>query len=654
MKTSCLALFRLASLATMLALAPGLRAAAPVVLKLGTLVPAGTSYHKNLQAMGEQWQRATDGAVTLRIYPGGTQGGEADMVALMQTGNLTAGLLSVEGLTYIEPAVTALQSMPMSFRTLDEVDYVGEKLRPRLEQRLLEKGYVVLFWTDSGWVRFFSKRPVVHPDDLRPQKVFTWAGDPHEPDLWRAAGFKPVPMETAALPLALKNGGVEAVPMPPFFFVATQLDNDAKHMLELNWAPLVGAAVVRREVWEKIPAETRAKLLAIAVETGRLVKTAGRAEGEAAVVAMQKRGLTVHAVTPEVEAEWRATVEKMNDQIRGKIVPADIYDEVQRLLKEYRAAPPIRINLGTLAPKGNPYDEKLRMMGEQWRTASAGGVVLNVDSSGTQGGEAEMVGLLQAGYLQAGMLSAEGLNHIEPAAAALQFMPMSFRSLDVVDYVGEKLRPMLEQRLLAKGYVVLFWTDTGSVRLFSKKPVLHPDDLRSQKIYTWAGAPHEPDLWRAAGFTPVPMETSAVLPALKNGGIGAVLLPPFFALASQIDTEAKYMLELNWAPLVGAAVVRKEAWEKIPAATRTALLAIAAKTGRAVQVGGRVESDLAVASMKKRGLTVQAVPPEVDAEWRAVVDNMTDQIRGKIVPADIYDEVQRLQKAFRAAAPKQS
>src|ERR1700692_1231861 len=65
-------------------------APASVRLKLGTLAPAGTTYHKSLQAMGEKWRKVSDGAVQLTIFPGGTQGSEADMVGLMQTGNLDA------------------------------------------------------------------------------------------------------------------------------------------------------------------------------------------------------------------------------------------------------------------------------------------------------------------------------------------------------------------------------------------------------------------------------------------------------------------------------------------------------------------------------------------------------------------------------------
>jgi len=320
----------------------GVRAEAadkPVSLRIGTLAPRGTTYHKHLLAMGEQWRTGSGGAVRLVIFPDGTQGSEADMVGLMQTGNLDAGLLTAVGLSEIEPAVTALQSMPMSFRSLDEVDYVGEKLRPKLEERLHSKGYTVLFWTDSGWVRFFTKTPILHPDDLRQLKIFTWVGNVHEYDLWKSSGFKPVALETAGIPQALLSDTVQAISMPPFFALAGQLHVQVKYMLELNWAPLVGAAVVKTKSWERVPAHAREAMLKTAHEIGKQVKAAGRAESESAVAAMvSKHGLKVQKVSPQVEGEWRAILEKLQDQIRGKIVPADVFDESQRLLKEYRAS----------------------------------------------------------------------------------------------------------------------------------------------------------------------------------------------------------------------------------------------------------------------------------------------------------------------------
>ncbi len=319
--------------------APLLHAAEKTVrLKLGTLAPAGTVYHKSLQAMGEKWRKVSNGAVQLVIFPGGTQGSESDMVGLMQTGNLDAAMITAEGLSQIDQGALALQIMPLAFRNLDEVDFVTEKLRPKLEANLSAKGYVVLFWSDSGWVRIFSKSPVVHPDDLRKLKVFAWASNTEEYDLWKASGFNPVALETSGIAQGLLSGTISAVPTVPIFALAAQLDTEAKYMLEINWGPLVGAAVVRKKSWDRVPAAAREEMLKIADETGRQVKAAGRAESDAAVAAMVKRGLVVQKVTPEVEAEWVAVVDKVKDQIRGKIVPADMFDEAQRLLKEYRAA----------------------------------------------------------------------------------------------------------------------------------------------------------------------------------------------------------------------------------------------------------------------------------------------------------------------------
>ena len=85
--------------------------------------------------MADKWRKATAGQVDLVIYPGGTQGSEADSVKRMNIGQLQAGMLSVGGLTEIDPAVAALQEIPMLFRSLAEEEYVRDKLRPDLEKR---------------------------------------------------------------------------------------------------------------------------------------------------------------------------------------------------------------------------------------------------------------------------------------------------------------------------------------------------------------------------------------------------------------------------------------------------------------------------------------------------------------------------------------
>src|SRR5574341_545514 len=261
-------------------------AGGPVRVRLGTLAPRGSSYYRHLQAMGEQWRRAPGGGVLLTVYPDGTMGSEADMVRRMRLGQLQAGMLTAMGLAEIEPAVTGLQYMPMMFRSLEEVDYIGEKLQPMLEKRLEGKGFVVLFWADTGWVRFFSKQAVIRLDDLKKTKLFVWAGSAVEVDSYRSIGFNPVPLEMVDILPNLQTGLINAVPLPPSIALAGQVDSAAPNMLDLDWAPLVGAAVITKKTWDAIPLEGREALRKTATETGKLIKAGGRRESAESVEAM--------------------------------------------------------------------------------------------------------------------------------------------------------------------------------------------------------------------------------------------------------------------------------------------------------------------------------------------------------------------------------
>ncbi len=321
-----------------LTLAGGTFADAPVKIKLGTLVPKDSSPHQSLKVMAEKWKQAHGGGVHLIMFTDGTQGGEADMVRRMRIGQLQAALLTSVGLAEIDNSVTALQTMPLVYRTLDEVDYVREKVQQKLEQRLADKGFVVVFWTDAGWVKCFSRRPVLFPDDLKKQKLFVWAGESKSLEIITSVGFQAVPLETADIIIGLKNRLIDAIPLPPFFALAGQVYDTAPYMLDLNWAPLSGACVVTRKVWDKLSPEAQAALRESAEKTGNDIRTQARKEMTESVAAMQKRGLTVQTLTPAAEEEWRKLAESTYPKIRGGLVPVEMFDEVMRLLAEYRAA----------------------------------------------------------------------------------------------------------------------------------------------------------------------------------------------------------------------------------------------------------------------------------------------------------------------------
>jgi len=312
--------------------------AAPVRIRLGTLAPQGTSYHRILLEMGERWRTATNGQVRVTVYAG-TMGSEAELVRRMRLGQLQAAALTAVGLREIDPAVSAMGQMPMMFRSLDELDYVRSRLEPVIDRRLAERGFVVLFWADAGWVRFFLRQSATRPDEFKRLKMFVTAGETEQYDLMRSAGYSPVALEWSNVLTALQTGMVDAVPTIPYFALAMQLHTAATTMLELNWAPLVGGTVVSRRTWESLSPEQRAAMQQAAAEAGRQFQARGRVESDEAVSAMRGRGMRIVPVTPQIEAEWRTVSEQLYPRIRGTMVPADMFDEVVRLLAEYRARP---------------------------------------------------------------------------------------------------------------------------------------------------------------------------------------------------------------------------------------------------------------------------------------------------------------------------
>ena len=319
--------------------APAAFSAENVEIKLATILPVGTSGHQSLMEMRAAWQKASGPAVKLTIYAGMADG-EPLLVKKMRARQINAAVLTAVGLSEIDRSVSSLQLMPMMFRDWREVDHVRQKIRAELESRLRAKGFEVLFWGDAGWVRYFSKEPGAMPDDYKRMKLFVLAGVPRQMEIMRELGYQPVSLETEQILPALTTGMISVVPVPPFLANALQFNRQAKYMLDLNWAPIVGAAIVRSDVWEKIAPALRTQLQAIASAASEKIRTQTRAEDDDAIVAMKKNGLVVQSVTPPMLAAWRALAARSYPMIRGPIVPPEIFDQVRATLAEFRAAQP--------------------------------------------------------------------------------------------------------------------------------------------------------------------------------------------------------------------------------------------------------------------------------------------------------------------------
>jgi len=312
------------------------QANAQVVLKLGTLAPQGSAWHEILREMGREWEQASGGAVKLKIYAGGTQGGEGDMIRKLGIGQLQAAALTNVGMHDLIPLPKAL-STPLFFASEAEADCALEGVRPTIEAVLRDRGFAVINWSRLGALYLFCDAPRPTPADMAKARFFAQEGDDGAVEAWRAAGFRPVQLSATDLYPSLATGMIECVPSLPVYVLTAHLHEKARHMMDLAWGHMYGMTIVRRDAWERIPAEVRARLLEIARRRGEAADTEVRRLNADALAAMQRQGLVV---TPVDAGPWREVMTKAHALLRGHVVPAPFYDELVRVRAACRARAP--------------------------------------------------------------------------------------------------------------------------------------------------------------------------------------------------------------------------------------------------------------------------------------------------------------------------
>ncbi len=316
-----------------------LAAASPLAaqtVKLGTLAPDGSPWLNYLRDMGEAWRGESAGGVELRIYPGGVAGDEQDMVRKLRIGQLHAAALTTEGLSSIVPEIRALW-LPMLLQSDAELDYVRDRLGPRFESLLEQRGFKLLTWGDAGWVYLFAQEPVVRPADLKPLRLFTWAGDQAAADAWTQAGYNPVPLAVTDMHGALQSGLIQAFSTTPVAALSFQWFGLAAHMTDVKWAPLPGAVVITMAKWRTIRDDLKPPLLRAARDTGARLKGSIQKFNDDAVRVMQKHGLAVHPVPPAAVDLWEQDARAGYPRLVGSGATADFAAEVERLRDEFRA-----------------------------------------------------------------------------------------------------------------------------------------------------------------------------------------------------------------------------------------------------------------------------------------------------------------------------
>jgi TRAP-type C4-dicarboxylate transport system substrate-binding protein len=320
-----------------LMVAPAL-AAQTARLKIATMVPDGSFWMNQFEAAAEKINSRTDGRVNLRFYPGGTMGSDTAVLRKMRIGQLHGGVLLAGGLATIYQDFD-IYSLPLLFRSYDEVDHVRRHMDEKLVAGLAEHGIVAFGISETGFTYLMSAEPTRSFADLRGRKTWTPQDDPIGLAIVQEAGLAPVPLPISDVLTGLQTGLIDTVAAPPVGAIALQWFTKAPYITDLPITYVCGALALTEKSLARLSAEDRLVVSEVLNETIAALDRKIRSDEKAAREALVKQGATYLDPTEKTYSEWEEIAASATQKLlaeRG--YDARLFAEIQKLLTEFRAS----------------------------------------------------------------------------------------------------------------------------------------------------------------------------------------------------------------------------------------------------------------------------------------------------------------------------
>jgi TRAP-type transport system periplasmic protein len=317
------------SAATAAAMATGFpliaKGAAEHTLKIATLAPDGSSWHKAFKQVARDIKEQTDGRIALKIYAGGVMGDEAAMVRKMRTGQLDGAAVTNVGLGEINAQLLMLQ-LPLLFRTNDELDRVRGAMSSKFEGLLEASGFRLSGWGDVGFTYLFSNTPIRQPSDAKATKMWVWDTDPVSKEVMKVAGINAIPLGVPDVLPSLQTGMIDAFLNSPYGAIALQWYTKAAYITNLKLAVTIGGSVLTTAAWSKLSDADKEILDGIAHEKhGSLLKRI-RKDNNKAIDALKEKGMEV--VEPEDFPAWKRIADTVRENLTGSLFDEALVTEM--------------------------------------------------------------------------------------------------------------------------------------------------------------------------------------------------------------------------------------------------------------------------------------------------------------------------------------
>ena len=299
-------------------------------IRIASLAPPGSSFVKVLKAWSRTLQKETEGRVELRVFSGGSEGSDRDLVKRIKAGKLDAAGVATTGLSMVAPELQVLTA-PGLLTDDAQLDRAREKLDAKLQKLIEDGGFKLLAWGDGGKNRVFSSTEFAAPADLAAKPG--WAGKDNAVGarVRQGARCKPGARRSLRCVPWPQGGKLEVVPASAMAAVAFQWYTKLKYVTSSNFNIIVGGSIISKKKFNELSKADQKTLLDTAARAASKLDQIVARDDARAYQTLLGRGITEVDTSRE-----QGSVGRSAKKAREQLAQRGVYSK--SLLKTVEAA----------------------------------------------------------------------------------------------------------------------------------------------------------------------------------------------------------------------------------------------------------------------------------------------------------------------------
>ncbi|MCY1327391.1 2,3-diketo-L-gulonate-binding periplasmic protein YiaO [compost metagenome] len=274
------------------------------------------------------------GKIEVKLFPGGTLGGDVQTVSALQGGVIEMTVLNA-GILANNVKQFGAVDLPFLFDSGAEADKVMDgAFGDSLLKLLPDTGLVGLAYWELGFRNLTNNRhPVTKLEDIKGLKIRT-IQSPIPIELFNTLGANAVPLPYTELYTALETGTVDGQENPAANILNAKFYEVQKYMTLTRHQYNPQIVLVSKKFWDGLNDEEKAILESAATEARDYQRKVSREADAAALEEIRKTGMEVSEFSPEETQKLRDAVKPVIEKFSAEIGA----ETVQTLFKEISVA----------------------------------------------------------------------------------------------------------------------------------------------------------------------------------------------------------------------------------------------------------------------------------------------------------------------------